>query len=299
MVDLLLEKFDAVQVDASARISPEDAEYCGGEQIAYERAHKLYTDFRNSLAVAIPLEMEDWAARTGNSVTDYRSTKYCETYNDGGLDQIDSRIKKIQGAFIDEIKSYFTRKYDIELDSSIREKLGFNKPRRENSMSEEKWEAVLEEYRIKCSRPLHYNEIVDEILLQLDGLTFTDKVAQQIKDTAKLKAYDRNSSRNKRYFEIDKKVIRFEGFTGLYENHNSILRALWHFNTGLTSMAGSYWSNRFCFSYQNERDRMVGTHDLGDSRKVCKFRYFKSGRWDITFGSEELAEAFARDYLGY
>lgn len=297
MVDLLLEKFDNVQVDASARISPEDADYCDGEHLAYERAHKLYSGFRNALADTIVFEKEEWAARTGNEVTDYRSSKYCETGNEGGLDQIDTRIEKIQIEFIDALKSYFTQKYDIKLEVSIREKLEFNKPRYESSMPEEKWDTLQEEYRVKCSRLLHYNEVVDEILLQLDGLSFNDKVAQQIKDDAKKKARDYYES--KRYFTVDKKVIRFESFTGLYENHNSILRALWHFNTGLTSIAGTYWSNRFFFSFQSERDRMIGTHELGDNRKVCKFRYFKSGRWDITFGSEELADAFARDYLGY
>jgi len=86
MVDLLLEKFDNVQVDASARISPEDADYCDGEQLAYERAHKLYSGFRKSLAETIDFEKEEWAARTGNEVTDYRASRYCETNNDGGLD---------------------------------------------------------------------------------------------------------------------------------------------------------------------------------------------------------------------
>jgi hypothetical protein len=293
MVDLLLEKFEGVQVDSAMRISPLDAEFCTAERISYERAHSLYTGFRKSLAEAVKLENEEWSARTGRPATVYRDVTYCKVSDTGGLDNIDDRIKNIQRTFIGAIKAYFTRKYDITLDSdAVYETLGQVEPDLSPSMPNAEWERLHDEHRARSSRLLHHNEIIDEILLQLDGLTFADRAVQEIKDNARQSAEDE--------FAIDKKVIRFKDcFTYSYPRYSHVLMAFWHYNTGLTSMAGSHWERELGSTLDRSDDKRVGSPYVFEGRNACKLRYFKSGRWDITFASAEHADTFAREYLGY
>ena len=291
----LLDKFAKVKVSAAERIASDDAAWCEGEQTNYQRAHKLYTEFRNDATEAMQIEVKEWSERNENS---HNSYQYIESYGDGGLSGIDKRIKEIQNNFIHAIMYHFSRKYNVEIGNfTIEKNLGFIPP--ERSYSNSQWEREQEEYRVKSSRLLHYNEIVDEILLQLGGLTFADKAVQQIKDNAKEAAHDQYHS--KCYYTVNKKMIQFEEwFTRWDKNHHAVLLALWHFRTGTTSMAGSWWQRKFqkSHSYYSEDERVGSPFEFEDGN-IRKMRYFKNGRWDITFESEQFADTFARDYLGY
>ena len=294
----LLKKFENVKVDAAARIAPEDAAWCESEQANYSRAHKLYTDFRDAVSEAMAIEIEDWKVRNGG-VKPYRN-KYCDTYGDAGLSNIDKHVKEIQISFISGIRYYFSEKYGVKLDSNIMDtNLGMNAPKY-NRYSDSQWEEKQKLYEEWSTRALHYNEIVDEILLQLGGLTFTDKAIQQIKDNASESAHYKYSPSNP-YYTVNKKMIQFkESFLAYDKEYSAVLLALWHFNTGLPSLADSYWSRELDVrrTWHGE-DKRVGTPYEFEGQKVCKMRYFKNGRWDITFASAELADTFAREYLGY
>ena len=296
----IMEKFANVKVDAAARIGPEDAAYCEAEQVNYDRAHKLYADFRAALAEGIKLENEEWSSRTGKSSVGHRTYAFLETYGDGGLGNIEKRVDEIQTNFIHGLVYYFAEKYNVSLSAGTVDKnLGLEKPEYDRHVSESRYENALAEYKTKSTRRLHYNEIVDEVLLQLGGLTFSDKAVQQIKDNAQEAAH--NKYHNHCHYTINKKVIQFkESFTHYDGQHSHVLLALWHFNTGLTSMGGSYWSRELDkrYSYYSNDDRVGSPYEF-EGQKACKMRYFKSGRWDITFASAELADTFAREYLGY
>lgn len=296
----VLEKFAQVKVDAAVRIPEDDAVYCKAEHQNYMAAHALYTVFRVHLAEGMELERKEWSARTGKTSVGHRSWAYLESYGDGGLDSIDKRIKEIQVNFIHGLVYYFADKYDIALNNDEVEKnLGFKAPEYSRYGSESKWELEMEAYRTKSTRLLHYNEIVDEILLQLDGLTFADKAIQQIKDNARNSA--QNGYHHKANFAVAKKTIKFcDSFSHWQEHHRNVLRALWHYATGSTSLAGTWWSREFDihYSYHSE-DKRVGSAYEFEDWKVRKFRYYKSGRWDITFATAEDADTFAREYLGY
>lgn len=278
----LLSKFANVKVDAAARISPEDAECCEAEQANYQRAHTLYTNFRDELAKCLEIEKQ-----SGDS-----HGEYCKEYSDGGLGDIDTAIKSIQEHFIHRIVDHFAGRYNVKIDSyKMIEDFGiidYNKYH------------TSKEAHTKSTRKLYYTDILDEILLQLGGLTFADKAVQQIKDDAKAAVFNKYHG-NIRYYTVNKKTIRFvEPFVHWNGNHHSVLLALWHFKTGMTSMRGSWWQSQFQknHSYYSEDERVGTPYEFEDGH-IRKMKYFKNGRWDITFASAELADKFAREYLGY
>ena len=271
----LLDKFSKVKVNAAARISPEDAERCDKEQALYDRAYTLYTKFRAELAEGISFEKQ----ATGEH------RLYCVEYGNGGLDDTDKRIYDIQMSFVSRITYVFTNKYNVDINlSDIEKTLGITQYNKYH---------ISKEAHIKSTRKLCYNEILDEILLQLGGLSFADKAVQQIKDNAKKGAHN--------YYTVNKKIIQFgESFARWDKNYHPVLLALWHFKTGTTSMAGSWWQRKFqkSYSYYNDDERVGSPFEFEDGN-IRKMRYFKNGRWDITFASAELADTFAREYLGY
>lgn len=153
---------------------------------------------------------------------------------------------------------------------------------------------------------LDYHVVIDDIFLYLDGFDFKEKLHQEIKQEVEKAMKNRN-------YKITNAKISFTGLTfagqdykkryeillGL-EQYKSVLRVLTYYDSEQQEK-NIYpdWEKRFFTNnslYTSEKTGIFDEHEVGGS-KVTKFKYFKNGRWDVTFKNSTYAREFATEYL--
>lgn len=55
------------------------------------------------------------------------------------------------------------------------------------------------------------------------------------------------------------------------------------------------WLSEFVFYYKKEKDGVYGLHSAY-GKKVQSFKFYKNGKWEINFISQEDAEKFFNEY---
>ena len=55
------------------------------------------------------------------------------------------------------------------------------------------------------------------------------------------------------------------------------------------------WLSEFIFYYKKEKDGVYGLHSAY-GKKVQSFKFYKNGKWEINFISQEDAEKFFNEY---
>lgn len=160
------------------------------------------------------------------------------------------------------------------------------------------------EYHEKLqSLKLTYNDVLDQIFIQLGGRTFIEQALEEIKEKCHSAAWE--TYHGKPEYEVKNDTIRFTGYFcsydnwyshekwSLFDNMKNILRALAFFETG---MVGSYPQNiALLLGYG---DKEYSTVAFTDCTKINQLKMFKNHRVDVKFTSKEFAEQFADEYLG-
>lgn len=150
---------------------------------------------------------------------------------------------------------------------------------------------------------LTYNDVLDQIFIQLGGRTFIEQALEEIKEKCHSAAWE--TYHGKPEYEVKNDTIRFTGYFcsydnwyshekwSLFDNMKNILRALAFFETG---MVGSYPQNiALLLGYG---DKEYSTVAFTDCTKINQLKMFKNHRVDVKFTSKEFAEQFADEYLG-
>lgn len=273
----LLAKLEGVKVSNISRLSPSDLAYCQRQQALYTQAVNFFTEMKEKMAAIY--------ATYSQSSDSYRSEGYIDRYDD--IRHLEDRIPKIKTEYIDRIIYYFEKAYKVSIEhSSIREKY-------------------------KDAPPLEptFEQIAEEIFVQLGGYTFHEKAINEIKVNfskhvgCRMKPEIKGVrlildnyvwvEQNKDYSDPRGKrkiaELSYRSDSKLYD----LFRALTHFETEMVEAAMYY--QQLSYSISRNRKYAFEKYELGYN-KVQSIRIYKTGKIEVAFESYEQAEAFLRTY---
>mgnify|MGYP007060426494 CR=1 FL=1 len=237
-------------------------------------------------------------------------------------------MKSRNRTFISAIVNYFSRKYNVELDEhEIEEHLIPTGPKEPTlpwggyrEMTEDEIAAYRKELDIYKDEkekfeqslrtlPLRYEQIVDEIFVQLGGFSFQERAMNEFLKSCWDMSH-RKDWRTDQYneeFEIKNDTLRLSG-SWVYCDENKwmthpvpeyrpsqalkvILDALVHYENGKLK-SGAEWFPEL-FKYDTEENQFE-IHYMG---KIKSIKLFKNGRVDIKFRSAAFVQEFVEQYL--
>lgn len=294
----LLQKFAAVEVQTDRRIAETDKNYCERHQKAYEAAISSFQE----LAF-----FWDDMNRVQREILGGSSTSVFCNYlvsDDGpsiSQNLINCHIKALHINFIINLTHYFNSTYHVAVDSSeISPKLLPKEPS-DNWRSD--YLKRCKEYDVQMrSLIVRYQDVVDQIILHLDGRSFPEQAFYELFSKCHGAAWDNNAQKPK--FECRKDTISFAGsfcnlkscYKDVWEVSDSMKDILWglaHFETGSYCAVPAGFHPLLGFDGTKETVIEFPTCEMAKQIKL-----FKTGRVDLKFHSPQFAGQFANKYLG-
>lgn len=299
----LLDKFNSIEVKADARISEHDREFCMAYHEAYVKGRAALKSLRqyveeslneqqSIISRVVPKdEMYDRSFFLGDSVHAH---------------DITNSLRNSHRVLISALISYFERTYKVSLETDkIEEVLLPKEPDRYSSYNSAEYK---EYYGAVENTELKYEDILDQIFIQLGGFSFQEKALNELKQKAHDAAWNRYYG-NKCY-EQKKAVISFSHYACSFDSWHekychgeheiqltdgmkNIIRALAYFECGDTSSIPWTLNTLLGYNWTTYNTEM----QLG-LEKLKSVKCFKNGRVDIRFTSEAFAREFAETFLG-
>lgn len=296
----LLEKFEKVAVEADNRITPADKAFCEKHQKAYETAIQSFQELA-FFWEDMERQQKELLGESGRSQTAY----LCYLVSSNGpsikTEGINSHIESLHRTLIDNIVHHFNSVYNVSASSSeIAANLLPSKPDRYRIYDEQKNKAFHEQLR---SITVHYQDIVDQIILFLGGRSFAEQAFYELTEKCHQGAW--NLYQKHAEYEQKKNVIRFTYYHCSFEDWRSsgqwevsdsmkkILRGLAHYETGTYDIYPYGFSDLLGYGRLNSSECEFSTCE-----KVKSLKMYKNGRVDVKFATEEMASKFVEDYLG-
>lgn len=155
--------------------------------------------------------------------------------------------------------------------------------------------------------PLRYEQIVDEIFVQLGGFSFEERAMNEFLErtwNACHYRYDyswNNIKEGDEHFEIKNAILRIPN--GVHVSYHSEYTPTEDFLTILDAIAfyqcgrmneGHLWFPDFRSTYSGPKENVVYTRNMS---KVESIKCFKNGRVDIKFRSAAYVQEFAEQCL--
>jgi len=317
----LMDKFSAVEIKADNRISEEDKAFCLRQQEAFDKSGVSLQKLADLMATVVAEQKAIFADKE-DEIGGYLASHDNATCNVEGVYEV---MKSRNETLINNIVHYFASKYTVDLDGRvIREHLIAVKPKGPDfpgyyrKLSDEE----LEEYKAKMkvhkkeqdawelslrTLPLRYEQIVDEIFVQLGGFSFEEQAMNEfLQRTWNACHYTHSSSyRNIKEgdesFEIKNAILRLpDGVSRSYyseytptEAFLTLLDALAWYQCGRMN-EGRLWFPDFKSTYGGPKESLIYTRNMS---KVESIKCFKNGRVDIKFRSAAYAQEFAEQCL--
>lgn len=296
----LLEKFEAVTVEADTRIAEQDKKLCEAHQAAYDAAVQSFRE--------LAFFWEDMV-NTQKSLladTDVGEMEYLEQYSSYrklhiSVEEIHDHIKGLHRELINNLVRYFNSTYNVSVDP--RDVCGNLLPKEPPGRRYEN-EKAHEEYQEKLlAAHVRYQDVVDQVILLLDGRSFAQQAFFELTEKCHKAAW--NLHQKEAEFERKKSTIRFTGYFchvnqgyrqeewKLNDKTKEILHGVAHFETGAYDIYPLGFSEllRYGGVCYNE-------HEFTTCKKVVSLKMFKNGRVDLKFATDAYAEAFINTYLG-
>jgi hypothetical protein len=265
----LLSKFENVKIENDVRISEIDRKYCEKEENMYRES---ITAMNNTLDLFKTIHKLHIEEKDNSSHYHY---EYIDHYED--IRHIEDRIKKIKNNFISNITGHFQRVYNVTLESG----------------------EIKQKYDISVT----YQNIVDEIFEQLGGFNFEEKAVKELKDKCRETIYRGDK------ITINKNILTIADFVWWdhysWEGHrigysdskvSPLFKALSHFETDETETLFYYQNIYKQLSEGEKRYSIFNKYEIGYNL-VNSVKFFKNGKIEITFQTNQQAEEFKREYL--
>lgn len=287
----LLDKFNSVEITSDTRISETDRNICILHKEAYDKARSALKDLI-SISKRYVSEQDDVLSAIGRS---------CSSYLKVDIADLDRELSKSHNTFIHNIASYFRSRYNANIsDRDIEDVLLPKRPETSrHSYCKEEWMAYEDTIR---NLSLEYADVLDQVFIQLGGLTFKEKELAELKEACHKMAW--NCYNGHKDYEQKKATITFGrygcGYDGSYgyerwnlrDDMKSVIRGLNYFELGMTGALSHAFDQLLSYHFeQNEFDTPY-------MEKIKGVKCFKNGRVDIRFASEALARQFADEFLG-
>ena len=150
---------------------------------------------------------------------------------------------------------------------------------------------------------LHYEDVVDQMFIQLDGLSFVERAFQELRTKCHKAAYWSNSNAG---YDRKGDTLRFGGYFcscderwgheewRLAERMQDIFTAVAHYETNTFGRFPAGFSELLGYS-----DVSTSQFQFPTCQKLVHLRMFKNGRVDLKFKTAALAKEFAETYLDY
>ena len=291
----IYDKLSAVQITPDNRITEADRRFCEAHQKAYDHA-------RNGLRSLMKL-WDSLQNEQGEFLnTDVQSTNAFGSYIN--IDHLRTKdficgIEHLAYEFIGRLVRYFNSTYHVEIDSSrVRELLLPKEPDRYKSSAQEE-----NEFHEKLQvLSLRYEDVLEQIFIQLKGRTFAERAEDEIKMKCHSAAWETyNGAAN---FILKNDTLQLTSYAcscsnwispprwELQSKTKDILRGIAHFELGIFGQYPASFSE--ILEYDNRANQKV----FYDCVKVQQLKMFKNGRVDIKFASKEYAEQYVTEYLG-
>ena len=329
MLDLL-EKFEKVEIKNDSRLGDEDKKYCDRQYTLYI---KVLNHYRNMFKLLQNVNQQDNDFYKSVSVENdyysgtYKHQIYMHEFMKVNKEDFSGIMEETHNRFIERINKYFINKYNVTLkEKKFKDYVQLEKPESPSSygyrnMTEEEIEQCKikkEEYKAafdiylnnKINAELHYDPIVDDIFISLGGFNFAEKAENEIKENAQnaVKGYRDNEPK----YEIKNGKISFDimfsrkcSIWNQYridlssESYHAVLRALTYFDSDNTETAiYDKWIGRFTGYEKKEEEGIYDSH-YANGVKIHYFKYYKNGKFDVTFDNHTNALTFAREFLEY
>lgn len=294
----LLEKFSAVEVRPTGRMTEADRQFCQRQQEAYQDAAEVFYQI-----AALWTDLCD-RQKTALSTLEGLDSKWKRKYLSSGwwpdisVGAIMKHISSLHSEFISTVVSYLNDTYYLTLDAyRIKDELLPEEPictGYEETLDQSALAPVI----------LRYEDAVELILSRFEGRTFEEQSHYELVEQCHRAAWRERDRQDN--FEQKKNLVKiFSGacsygyYNGheqwhIYDSAKSILKALACFETGAFGQypdgIDDLLSENCCLWYD--------LWELEDCEKLEKIRLFKNGRMDIRFTNEGYARAFVSGFLG-
>ena len=173
----LLEKFNALTVEADTRISPSDKEFCEKHQAAYEAAIQSFRELLFFWEDMKKTQRELLAGQTDPSASDMTYL----TSRDGpeiSANKINDHIEGLHREFISNLVRYFNSTYNVSISvRDVADRLLPQEPERGYSRNEVAVQKYHEELQ---SISVQYQDIVERIVFCLDGRSFSEQAFYEL-----------------------------------------------------------------------------------------------------------------------
>ncbi|MGM0817739.1 MAG: hypothetical protein ACQEUO_19915, partial [Bacillota bacterium] len=257
----LLQRFEAVEIDHTSRISQEDEQFCLNEQKSYEIAWKtLEKAYESVNTLLLDFSIKD---------------KYIRKY--GVVSEIEKAREECNEAFIRAITIYFSKKYNVEFDYSI----------------------IYKSYSFE--QFITFEDVLDHLFEQLGGYSFAEMANEQIKDKIKESVYrfevKKNTLHLPNFLDIEEWFRSFKIFYQSKGKLEKLFNALMLFENGSLREASALNQIKNEMGEGSKHHAIFEKYSFDTFQKIKSFKAFKNGKVSIEFHSIELANEFANTYL--
>ena len=294
----LLQKFAAVEIQADHRITEMDKEYCELHQKAYETAISSFQE--------LAFFWEDMNKAQQELLGDSKAPfyhNYLASHNGPSVSRvsINNHIEALHTDFIRTLTNYFNSTYHVSVESA--EVSGVLLPKKPEERWKEDYVEISKAYHAQMqSIVVRYQDVVDQIILRLDGRSFSEQAFYELFSKCHRAAW--NDSTQKPKFERKKDTLCFTGYFCRFrgwpydgwevcEGMKEILYGLAHYETDNYQRFPMGFSE--LLGYREIKEPVV---EFPTCEKVKQMKLFKNNRVDLKFHSPEYAEQFINKYLG-
>lgn len=285
----LLDKFNQVEVKADTRISDADRRYCEAYQQAYDKGRAALRELADLMGRS-SAEQLDILKPVSDGEVYVTFLGECSKERD-----YMEQLRNTHHILIHRIVCYFENTYKVKLDvNSVENNLVPQRPEDSYRFKKEEWTAYTEAMN---NAALDYKDILDQIFIQLGGVSFHERALNELKEKCHKAAW--NTYCGNRCFEQKKAVIsfsygcsqRWNGSLCLTDGMKDILHAVMYQHFG--DMTSSNMNFNALLGYDFNFQSLSFTSEVLDSVKC-----FKNGRVDVRFTSEAIAREFVETFLG-
>lgn len=184
---------------------------------------------------------------------------------------------KIKESFINNICYHFINKYKVTIDH----------------------EKIINKLNFESS----FQDVLDNIFIQLDGYSFTEKAEKEIKDNSKemFKYGDKVSIKGSKLV-LDGYFAHLDSIWKEYRlsesKVNKIFQSLQLFDSGSIT-ENQELKNKYCGYDNSKKPENYERYTTQTLKKVKSIKFYKNGKLDIEFISNQEAARFASEYCGF
>lgn len=266
--------------------------FCETQQQAYDESRRAFREIRRQWKKAIQAQ-KDLLGTSSDGLLPYFGSNYRF-----GVTDINRELEKLHSKFISELTRHFNTKYRMTISAeAIQEHLIPTEPDPHKCDKD----TSNEYHRTLRALSLHYEDVVDQMFIQLDGLSFVERAFQELRTKCSKAAHSYNG---KSRYDSKGDTLRFGGSFcrcderwgredwSLTDEMKDILTGVAHYETNTFGCFPIGFSELLGYS-----DVSTSLFQFSTCRKLVHLRMFKNGRVDLKFKTAALAKEFAETYL--